>query len=247
MSRGSSLLEAQFANFSAHPDYGSAQKGVQLFDMDADQPISPESVGLAAELDSINDFMATRGAAPEHLKYTTIGLYSPGSSYATIPGTTSGRDGFVSSSHSITGNFGLRFPVIALRHDRSNPDVNRLNFNLRHEIYHLLGTANIAPYNNERLIARLRTISAVVGAVLTPSAVEMPDNSTMINALRAGLSPSEYVGAFAATSLAALAAIAMTYSLTYKPKQVMRAFSPDEYKANRFSRRNRHFQPFSQA
>ncbi len=67
------MLEAQYAAFSTRPDYGTAHESVQLFDMDADELITPDDVGLSVNLDHINDFMVSNGANP----YTTIGLYSP--------------------------------------------------------------------------------------------------------------------------------------------------------------------------
>jgi hypothetical protein len=245
MSRAS-LVEAQFANYSPQPEYGSAEKGVLLFDMDAKVPITPESVGLSADLGSINDFMVSHGATREHLNYTTIGLFSPGSSDATIPGTTIERGGFVGEDLHITGDVGLRFPVIALRHDSRNPDVNRLNFSLRHEIRHLLGANRTAPYNNERLTARLRAASATIGSLATPLAVAMWAPSVAADALHAGITVGEYTDTLVSGSIGALAAIAMTYGLIAHPRQVMRKLAPGEYSADHFSRKNRHFQPFSQ-
>lgn len=247
MARSQTLLEAQFTHFSTYPHYGTAQEGVQLFDMDTRTYITPESIGLAGELDSINDFMASRGATPAHLKYTTIGLFSPDSPHADIPGSTTKSGGFVGRDLHIYGDAGLRFPVIALEHDSSKPNIGHLNFKLRHEIGHLLDADSEAPYNNERLIARMRAASAAAGALITPSAVDMFNPSTILNALEAGVSRSDYLSVLEVTSLSALAAIAMAYGLTLKPKEVMRVFSPGEYKANYFSVRNSNFQPFLQA
>jgi len=248
MSRSPSLLEAQFANFSTRPDYGTAQEGVLLYDMDRCEPVTPEDVGLAANLDSINGFMVSRGVDPDHLKYTTIALFGPDSSYGTIPGTPSKRAGFVSDDLHISGGAtGLRFPVIALEYDSDNPDIDLLNFNLRHEISHLQDANSLAPYNNERLIARIKAASATIGALVTPSAVDMWNRPTIIDAFRAGIGPVEYTSALGATSLSALAAVAMACGLVYNPHGAMHAFSLCEYKANHFSRKNQHFQPFSQA
>lgn len=241
-----SLLEAQFANFVTRSDYGSAREGVLLFDMDAGEPTTPENVGLAANLDTINDFAAFHGADPEHLKYTTIGLFGPDSSYATIPGTTIERNGFVGDGLHVTGDVGLRFPLIALRHDSSKPNVRRLNSSLRHEVDHLLRANRTAPYNSEPLIARLKITSAI-GSLVTPLAAAMWDQSVAAEALRAGVSVNEYTSALLSSSIGSLAALTATYGLVAKPQQVMRKFSLSEYRADHFSRKNRHFQPFSQA
>ncbi len=69
----------------------------------------------------------------------------------------------------------------------------QLNSSLRHEIRHLLDKDSEPPYNNERLIGRLKTISAGIAALAVPTAIDMRNTSTMRDTLHAGISPHEYV------------------------------------------------------
>jgi hypothetical protein len=231
------LLEAQFALHFADPEYGTAQEGVSLFDMDARKMIDPMSVNLTAPLNTINDFMVSNGAAAEHLKYTTIGLYRPESKYA--DGDTTG---FVADDLAITGQCGLRFPLIALRHDPNKPDPRALNFNLRHEVYHLLNRNKELSYTDTRLVNRLRATSAMVGTLLTACAANLCYPILTSEETYAGLTTHEYAAGLFATSIGALVMLGTALN----PAQAIHAVTLEEHRANYFSRRNRHFQPFAQ-
>jgi len=241
-----SLLAEHFLQYSQKSQYGSAQEGVmliELLDQDGVRPIHPSNVGLEVDLSSIHDFMTEQGADPAHMRYLTVGLFPPTSKHAVYKDGYVG--GFVDKSTSITGELGLRFPLIALQHDPDKPDPSQLNFYLRHEIAHLLRPEKMPPYNNERLIARLKAASATAASLLLPSAVNMFNRSEIIDALSRGVSVGEYMTSSVACMIGSLAAASMTYGLSFRPYGTMNMFAVEEYKANRFARRHADFQPFT--
>lgn len=241
------LLESQFELHSAKPNYGTAQEGVQLFDLETVERIEPESVGLSAELDTINHFMVSKGANPEHLKYMTIALFHPESEYGTIPGTNMSRVGFVEEEHTISGECGLRFPIVSLSHDVNAPNPHNLNKTLRHELGHLLAKRSVAPHSDQRLIQRLKTISATASVALAPVTVDMWRPATALHELQSGVGALEYLSGSMVASIGAIVATGMTYGLVHRPDRLMTTLSPSEYMADYFSHRNRDFQPFSAA
>ena len=228
-----SLLEVQHELYSQNPAYGQATPGLRVFDLTTNQFIEPAAVGLQLDPETIPTHLIERGVTPGHIRFLTLALFNKDHPDARTSG------GFVNRDHYIiehtTG--GLRAPVVALQYNQGSTDEDQLNFNLRHELDHLLTPARVPYYRRYETLDRIRATATFLTGTVVMEGVD-----ALGRAVDTGASPfSPTLGVLALAGFA-------TYSVSQMVSRqgamkFVHAIDPGERHANRAAREHADFAP----